>query len=159
EHQLPIRTRQPRELSPLFFPRHASDDPPLYRDFFDDFGHRRSPGRIFAGRAGRAGQPDVDRSGKNSRRHDFGIRAGVYPAHPRTPGGCEADDGVVWTGAGRDADRLVRLDGAGALRRLADELDAGISRDHEPVSDPAVVFVGSIVPGESSVDWITVGHA
>ena len=37
--------------------------------------------------------------------------------------------------------RLVRADRTGLLHRLADELDAGLSRDHEPVPDADVVSV------------------
>ena len=38
-------------------------------------------------------------------------------------------------------------DGAGILHRLADELDAGVSCDHEFVSGSAVVFIRGAISG------------
>ena len=119
-----------------------ADDPAVHGDLLDDLDHRGPPRRISASRcSSRRCRGWRSCWAKCSAGRCWRSGRACCSCCSRRSVGIHLTLAALLRGADRHADRFVRADGAGLLHRLADELDAGLSRDHEPVPDADVVPV------------------
>src|SRR5262249_43259422 len=130
----------------------ADHDRAIHQHLHDDVGDRGPQGRLSAFGAGGAGAAVGDRAGKSFRRHYTRGCAGadlfdLLPARRDSHGA-----GAVSVGRAYGVPRVVLANCSRIRDRLADGFDLGISRDHQPFPDPALVVVGSVVPAVGRLD-------
>ena len=101
-------------------------------DLCNDFCGRRSDDGLPPGSSGRTRQAFSDRSWPGTRRHYARHAAGRLISHPRAVRGNCVLAAVRVADSRGDVPRVVRPHGARLDDRMADGIDAGISRGHEP---------------------------